>query len=216
VPAALVFAAAPLHPTPRLSARLATLNSPIVVAADGGATTALSFGFTPDLVLGDFDSIDSATLTRLQAEHVQIETHPRDKNATDGQLAVQRALQASPTELFLVGYLGGPRLDQALANVLLLAALEVPAVLLDAQNECRLLRDASSLAWTAEPDEVVSLIPLTPTVQGVRTVGLSWPLRHERLLLGDTRGVSNEPAAEQVEVSIDAGRLLVTRHFPRL
>jgi thiamine pyrophosphokinase len=187
-----------------------------VIAADAGATTALRFGFTPDLVLGDFDSIDPATLTRVRAEHVRIETHPRDKNATDGQLAIERALESSPDELFLVGYLGGPRLDQALANVLLLAALEVPAVLLDAQNECRLLRDASTLAWTAEPDEVVSLIPLTPVVEEVRTVGLRWPLENERLLLGDTRGVSNEPATERVEVSIDAGRLLVTRHFPRL
>lgn len=216
MPAALVFAAAPLQPTPRLTARLASLDTPRVIAADAGATTALAFGFTPELVLGDFDSIELATLLRLQAEHVHIQTHPRDKNATDGQLAIQRALEFDPTELYLVGFLGGPRLDQALANVLLLAAFEVPAVLLDADNECRLLRDASTLSWTTEPDEVVSLIPLTPTVEGVRTVGLRWPLENERLLLGDTRGVSNEPATEHVQVSIDSGRLLVTRHFPRL
>jgi thiamine pyrophosphokinase len=213
---ALVFAAAPVQPTPRLTARLASLDTPRVIAADAGATTALAFGFTPELVLGDFDSIEPATLLRLQAEHVHIETHPRDKNATDGQLAIQRALESDPTELYLVGFLGGPRLDQALANVLLLAALEVPAVLLDADNECRLLRNASTLSWTTEPDEVVSLIPLTPTVERVRTVGLRWPLESERLLLGDTRGVSNEPATEHVQVSIDSGRLLVTRHFPRL
>jgi thiamine pyrophosphokinase len=216
VPAALVFAAAPLQPTPRLSARLASLETPTVIAADAGAITALAFGFTPDLVLGDFDSIEPSTLARLRAKDIPIETHPRDKNATDGQLAIQRALEGEPTELYLVGFLGGPRLDQALANVLLLGTLVLPTILLDAHNECRLLRDASTLAWTTEPEEVVSLIALTSTVEGVRTVGLRWPLNGERLLLGDTRGVSNEPATEHVQVSIDSGRLLVTRHFPRL
>jgi thiamine pyrophosphokinase len=216
VPAALVFAAAPLEPTPRLTSRLASLESPTVIAADNGATTALAFGLTPDLVLGDLDSIEPSTLKELQRRRVPVETYPRDKNATDGQLAVERARQANPTELYLVGFLGGPRLDQALANVLLLTTIDLPTVLLDVHNECRLLRHGSVISWPAEPDEVVSLIPLTPTVEGVRTVGLRWPLSDARLLLGDTRGISNEPTGEHAQVSIESGRLLVTRHFPRL
>lgn len=212
--AALVFAAAPLEPTPRLSARLSKLESPVVVAADDGATTALALGFTPDVVLGDFDSIEPSTFAELQRRGVPIETHPRDKNATDGQLAIERALQSQPTEVFLVGFLGGPRLDQALANVLLLLTVDVPTVLVDAHNECRLLRARAVLTWTPDRDEVVSLIPLTPTVEGVRTEGLRWPLVGEQLHLGDTRGISNEPAAQRISIQTDAGVLLVTRHFP--
>jgi thiamine pyrophosphokinase len=214
VSAALVFAAAPLEPTPRLSARLSKLESPVVVAADDGATTALALGFTPDVVLGDFDSIEPSTFAELQRRGVPIETHPRDKNATDGQLAIERALQSQPTEVFLVGFLGGPRLDQALANVLLLLTVDVPTVLVDAHNECRLLRARAVLTWTPDRDEVVSLIPLTPTVEGVRTEGLRWPLVGEQLHLGDTRGISNEPAAQRISIQTDAGVLLVTRHFP--
>lgn len=216
MPAALVFAAVPLRPTPRLSARLAGLESPTVIAADDGATTALAFGLTPDLVIGDLDSIQPATLDELRRRNVPFETHPRDKNATDGQLAIERAVVFQPSELHLVGFLGGPRLDQALANVLLLTEIDLPTVLLDAQNECRLLRDASALSWSSEPDEVVSLIPITPRVEGVRTEGLRWPLSGETLFLGDTRGISNEPGEARARVSIQAGRLLVTRYFPRL
>ena len=216
MPAALVFAAAPLQPTPRLRARLAGLISPTVIAADDGATTALAFGFAPEIVLGDFDSLAPATLGRLREQGARIETFPRDKDATDGQLAIERALEEHPTELYLVGFLGGPRLDQELANVLLLTTIDVPSVMLDDHNETRVLRPQTVLSWSAEPDEVVSLIPLTPTVDGVRTHGLRWPLSGDQLRFGDTRGISNEPVEPAVQVETHGGLLLVTRHFPRL
>jgi thiamine pyrophosphokinase len=212
--AAVVFAAAPLAVTRRTSARLADLAEPYVVAADGGAATALAFGFQPDVVVGDLDSIDAPVLAELRRRGVAVETHPRDKDATDGQLAVERAQQVEPTFLWLLGFLGGPRLDQALANVLYLARLRTPAALLDEQNECRLLLPEHELAWTPEPDEVISLLALSAEVSGVRTTGLRWPLSDDRLSLGDTRGVSNEPDAPRAHVSIEHGLLLVTRHFP--
>jgi thiamine pyrophosphokinase len=209
-----VFAAARLAPTSRLRARLRTLRKPYVVAADGGAATALAFGYPPDVVIGDLDSMDSATLSELRRLGKPIEAHPRDKDATDGQLAIERALQVGPSELVLFGFLGGPRLDQALANVFILIGLETPAVLLDEQNECVLVRPGADHAWRTEPNEVVSLLPLKGDAEGVRTTGLRWPLVSEPLRLGDTRGLSNEPTADEATVSIERGLLLVTRHFP--
>ena len=93
---AVVFAAAPLTPSPRTIARLAALEQPYVVAADGGAATALAFGFQPDVVVGDLDSIAAPVLADLQRRGVPIETYPRDKDATDGQLAIERALVVQP------------------------------------------------------------------------------------------------------------------------
>jgi thiamine pyrophosphokinase len=213
VPAAIVFAAAPLAPTPRLRGRLSSLESAYVIAADAGATTALAFGLTPREVIGDFDSVDAATLERLHAQHIPIATYPRDKDATDGQLAVERALQFQPDALYLLGFLGGPRLDQALGNILLLTRIEIPAVLLDERNECRLVRPQLDVVWQPEPSEVVSLIPLTEEVRGVLTEGLRWPLRNETLTRGGTRGISNEPTGDQAHVRIASGLLLLTRHF---
>ncbi len=210
----MVFGAAPLRVTSRITSRLAGLHRPYVVAADGGAATALAFGCQPDVVVGDLDSIDASVLAELGQRGVPLETHPRDKDATDGQLAIERALLVKPRCLWLFGFLGGPRLDQALASVLLLAHLGSQAVLLDERNECRLLLPGRGQAWAPEPQEVVSLLALSAEVTGIRTRGLRWPLNAERLFLGDTRGISNEPNAHQVQVSIERGQLLVTRHFP--
>jgi thiamine pyrophosphokinase len=213
---AVVFAAAPLQPTNRLQARLAGLCQPFVVAADGGASTALAFGMQPDVVIGDLDSIDGATLGELELRGVALETFPRDKDATDGQLAVARALQTQPPELILLGFLGGPRLDQAVANVLLLVRLELPVTLVDEHNECTLLRAGEARTWRPESGEIVSLIPLDTAVEGVRATGLRWPLNGEPLALGDTRAISNEPVDNaEASVSIERGLLLLTRHFPQ-
>jgi thiamine pyrophosphokinase len=208
-----VFAAAPVEHSPRLRKRLAALHPLYVVAADGGAATALVFGYQPDVVVGDLDSIDAASLAELRRRGVPIETHARDKNATDGQLAIERALKQRPDGLFLVGFLGGPRLDQALASVLLLSRIETPAVLLDERNEALLLRPGTESVWRPDAAEIVSLIPIGGDVDGVRTHGLRWALQDERLTLGDSRGVSNEPVSTEASVSIQHGLLLVTRHF---
>ena len=210
----VVFAAAPLAPTARLNSRLAQLEQPFVVAADGGARTALDFGLRPDVVIGDLDSLAAATLVELKRASVPIETYPRDKDATDGQLAVERALAEHPSRLLLLGFLGGPRLDQLLANVLALSRVETPAVLLDEYNECVLLRPDNEHVWHPEPGELISLVPIGGAARGVRTRGLRWALDGDRLAFGDTRGVSNEAVAEEACVTIDGGLLLVMRHFP--
>jgi thiamine pyrophosphokinase len=214
VPTALVFAGAPLSLSARVQARLAELTEAFVVAADSGAATALAFGYVPDVVVGDFDSLPPATLAELERRGVAIERHPADKDATDGQLAIERALLTTPSALWLVGFLGGPRLDQALASVLQLVTLDVPTTLFDEHNECTLLRPGRGHAWLAEPGEVISLIPLGDDVEGVTTHGLRWPLTNARLRVGDARGVSTEPVSTHVRVSIASGCLLLTRHFP--
>ena len=210
----MVFAAAPLQPTRRLRSRLAGFDeTPFVVAADGGTRTAFAFGLRPDVVIGDHDSLDARTLQEVELAHIPIETYPRDKDVTDGQLAVERALRIQPRSLLLLGFLGGPRLDQSVANVLLLVRLEIPAVLLDERNECVLLRPGAEHTWHPEPGEIVSLLPIAGDVTGVRTRGLRWALRAESLTFGDSRGVSNEPVGDEASVWIGGGLLLVTRHF---
>jgi thiamine pyrophosphokinase len=210
---ALVFGGAPLLVTTRLVRRLAGLERPFVVAADAGAETALRLGFVPDVVVGDFDSLGEPALIELKTRQIAVERHPTDKDETDGQLAVERALAAGPDELLLIGFLGGPRLDQEVANILLLTSVPAVAVLVDGANECRLVRSGEKCAWIPERNEIVSLLPVGGDAHGVRTYGLRWQLNGDTLRLGSTRGVSNEPLAEHVGVELAAGSLLVTRHF---
>lgn len=220
---AIVFGGAPVYATPRLRERLACREGdtrPFVVAADRGATRALELGYLPDLVLGDMDSIEPETLARLTEQGIGVESHPRDKDATDGHLAVDRALQEGCSELLLLGFLRGPRLDHEVANLLLLLRLprDARGTLLEDANDITLLRGGSAIEWRPEPGEIVSLVAPGLEAVGVTTRGLRWQLSGETLHAGDTRGVSNEPqvsdSPEPVGVALRSGALFVLRHFP--
>src|SRR5207244_5922672 len=102
------------------------------------------------------DSRNAATRLELERRGVAFETYPRDKNATDGQLAVERALQTAPAAVWLLGFLGGPRLDQSVANMLLLTRIDVQMILMDEMNECVLLRPHTEFGWTPAPKHIVS------------------------------------------------------------
>jgi thiamine pyrophosphokinase len=185
-----------------------------VLAADGGARSALACGRPPELVVGDLDSIDAEALAALRAAGAALETHPVAKEATDGELALRRALAWGATRITIVGALGGPRADHALANVLLLTRPELAGIrvsLLDNGNEATLLRGGERLGWTGATGEIVSLLPLSDPAGGIWTRGLRWPLAGDHLELGSTRGVSNEAIETAVEVRLERGRLLITR-----
>src|SRR5262245_13615359 len=96
---------------------------PYVVAADGGARHAAALGLAIDRWVGDGDSLGEDGLAELAAAGVPIYRSPFDKDESDTELSVRAALARRPAAVTIVGALGGPRLDHALAN---LALLELP------------------------------------------------------------------------------------------
>lgn len=183
----------------------------VVVAADGGAEVALALGIGVDVVVGDFDSITSASVAILERSGARIERHPREKDATDLALAFDAALAFGSRRILLVGGWGG-RLDHLLGELLLLGAEAYAAVEVDAllgAAAVHVVRGERLLAGT--PGEVVSLLALHGPAVGVVTEGLVYPLRGETLPAGSSRGVSNVFAAEEARVSLERGVLLAVR-----
>lgn len=65
-----------------------------IISADGGADRAARLGFVSDYIVGDFDSIadGDARATAASAKHFRF---PRDKDHTDGELALAAAVLLS-------------------------------------------------------------------------------------------------------------------------
>ncbi len=121
-------------------------DAALVVAADGGATKAMAAGLAPDLVVGDGDSLGPAGLASVREAGIPIEPADEAKDESDLELAVLAALARGATRFTILGALGGPRFDHALANAWLLALPALagrPAILLDGATRVRLL-DASA------------------------------------------------------------------------
>ncbi len=204
-----------------------------VVAADGGARHADALGLAIDRWVGDGDSLGEAGIEALAARGIAIERAPTDKDESDTELALRLALDLGASRITILGALGGPRLDHALANVALLtmpslAGVEVALLAVDVR--LRLLQslraagaadahDAEApvgLALQGLPGGLVSLLPVGDDVLGVSTEGLAYPLVDEPLLLGRTRGLSNVLLGHRGRVALHQGRLLVIETPARL
>ena len=180
-----------------------------IICADGGTRHAVALGLRPDLVIGDMDSLEKEEWQNLKNAGVQIELFPRDKNETDLELALNRAIEMEPGVLIIIGALGG-RLDQTLGNTALLSDARLAAVnirLDDGLEEIFFCRDQVEVRGSR--GDLLSLIPWGNPVHGVQTQGLKWPLQNETLFPEKTRGISNEMTGETASITIASGLLLV-------
>lgn len=180
-----------------------------IIAADGGTRHALALGVTPNVVIGDLDSMRRAEIEEVKSREIQIILYPRDKNETDLELALNHALGLKPDGILVIGALGD-RLDQTLANLALISGARFSGLdvrLDDGVEEAFFCRASSEVRGRS--GDVISLIPWLGKVEGVRTENLKWPLRGETLYPERSRGVSNEMAAALAKVGIASGLLLV-------
>lgn len=195
-----------------------TSDRTAVICADRGFDHARRLGLVPDLVVGDFDSISADAKSALDGMSSRIEVHPQAKNATDTEIAVDRAIALGATHILLLGALGG-RVDHEMSNILMLAKLErlgVHSEILD--NICRIMLIAAGHNPTeakiqASRGDKLTLLPLSAACVGVTLQGLQYPLYKATLQLGTSRGVSNVFVEEEATISLDNGLLLAILTF---
>lgn len=180
-----------------------------VLAADGGIRHLLSLGLWPDAIIGDNDSLPAGIADELPAHEVVVAIYQPDKNETDLELALLYAIEHYPEDDILVfGAIGG-RLDQTLANIMLLAhprLIEQEIALVEESERAWLVRRETRIV--GRPGDIVSLVPLGGPVLVGQTSGLRWPLHNETLSFGPARGISNEMTDELATVTVKSGLLM--------
>lgn len=180
-----------------------------ILCADGGTRHALALGLTPNAVIGDLDSVTDEERRKMKELDVEIIQHPADKNETDLELAINHAVTLNPVQILILAALGG-RMDQTLANIALLANLQLSTFnlkLTDGVEEIFFCRAQAQVEGRS--GDIVSLIPWQGEVTGVFTENLRWHLHHETLYPDKTRGISNEMTADVATITIQSGLLLI-------
>jgi len=180
-----------------------------VIAADSGLHAAQDLGVEVDLVVGDFDSAAPAAVAAAVRAGAILERHPRDKDATDLELALDAALTRGLSPAVLVGGAGFDRIDHFMANALVIAHPRYAEL----QPEwwvkgAHVIPVHDRIEISGSIGDIVSLLPVGGASAGVTTTGLRWELQDETLPSGSTRGVSNEMSASTASVGIATGTLL--------
>jgi len=178
----------------------------LFIVTDGAANDLAARGLLPDVVLGDFDSLDANTPGRLpNTAFVRAE----DQEASDLDKAITYARERGATRVTVAGA-GGGRIDHTLTSIALLLKFypETDVRLVDDSGEVRVVSSAAE--FHGQAGDILSLIAFAPA-EGVTAEGVLWPLSNEWLHPG-SRGVSNVLVAETARVSVRSG-LLIACHL---
>lgn len=176
-----------------------------VIAVDGGFASLEAIGCVPDMALGDFDSLGYVPTG------LRVVRFPPEKDASDMELALTRAVRAGADRVAVYGALGG-RLDHTLANLSLLASfaergLEVVAV--GMAERIAFLAGPGELLIDAAPEGIVSVFSLTDVSTGVNEEGLKYGLDDATLTNRTSWGLSNELVGTAARISVESGTLAV-------
>jgi dihydrofolate synthase / folylpolyglutamate synthase len=184
-------------------------QSNLVICADSGADAAWEAGITPDIIIGDMDSIQKETLEHFTNLGVEIIKDPSPDHL-DSELAILKAIELGVDRILLFACMG-ERIDQSLAGPGLLQPQSFP-LSLSAKNgtlfdgEIILIQNQSTIRilprnYSFIPDGKMgcSLLPL-PTATSVTTSGLQFDLHGEDLTYPERMSVSNSPIASDVKI----------------
>lgn len=181
-----------------------------VIGADQGLASICGAGITPDLAIGDFDSVDSKTELFYKDKVPAIRLIP-EKDFTDTHAALEKALDMNPESIVILGGTG-TRLDHTMANVSLLMMAcdrEIPAWLVDPHNVIRVIKDAVAIRKNEQCGTYLSVMPLGDRVEGLSMRGVKYETEKITLTQGISLGVSNEIVDDTAYISIDNGYLIV-------
>jgi len=114
----------------------------VVMAADSGMDFLYRTGILPDIIVGDFDSVDSQVLDHFrQHEHIEICALNPEKDDTDTEHAIREAIRRGADDVTIIGGTG-TRIDHVLGNIWLLGiGLEegIKMQILDEHNRIRMV-----------------------------------------------------------------------------
>jgi len=180
-----------------------------IICLDGGLKYIDGTGIMPNIIVGDFDSVNIDLVEKYRKKGVEIESFPVRKDFTDMELGIDIAVKAGAESVIFLGALGG-RLDHMLGNIYNMkqaAKLGMEAGIIDEKQHAFLLEKGRKFKY--KKGTVISLIPISEQVTDIKTVNLSYPLNRETLYNGYSRGLSNVFEEDEVEISFSSGILLV-------
>ncbi len=153
--------------------------------------------------LGDFDSLGEIPVPPPRKKF------PSEKDETDGELAVDRALELGATELLFYGG-GGGREDHFLGNLHLLhKAKEGGADAALVTNGATITLCGTGECKFSCGKKTVSLLPFGGEAHIMNMRGLKYSPADLRLCYGSTHGISNVAEAEEISFRVEEGEVLV-------
>ena len=180
-----------------------------VIAADAGYLFLRNLEIEPDLIIGDFDSMEENIISKAKIIRL-----PKEKDDTDMLAAIRQGINQGYQKFVLLGGAGG-RIDHTIANIQCLTYLS--------KNGCRGFLYApkyemqvvtnGSIDFPAYEQGVLAVFSMGDCASGVCLQGLKYPLTDASITNDFPIGVSNEFIGKASCIEVKNGSLLVIRYL---
>ncbi len=165
-----------------------------LIGVDGGALYLTQRGVSPDLVIGDLDSLSPTQISDYQQTSDVLNID--EQQSTD----FEKALYSLEAPLFIAFGFWGKRLDHSLTALHTLTKYRAEKRVLMVDTVDLFFIPQDEFAISAPPGTRVSIFPLRP-VSFEGSSGLQYPLAGLHMETGAAIGVSNETTASQFSIS---------------
>lgn len=182
----------------------------IIIGVDSGCNTLYKLNIMPNLILGDFDSIDKDVLNYFLSKEVNLERYSSHKDYSDTHLAYRRAKEIYKVSEILMFGVTGTRLDHTLGNIgLLFNGLKdnINIQIIDENNRMFIVDKSSVIK--KEEGRYVSFHALSEDVENFTIRGGKYDLTNYDMNLLEPRAICNEFLDGDINITFSEGIILV-------
>ncbi|SOC35440.1 thiamine diphosphokinase [Ureibacillus acetophenoni] len=210
----IVCAGGPKQDLPSLKTYASSTDA-IFIGADRGSIYLLNQGIVPEEIVGDFDSLSEEVWIRVSNCVRKIDRVQAEKNDTDTDLALEKALNYKPTEIIVTGVTGG-RLDHfesALRTIYRVQSrnLHIRMKIVNEKNEIQFLFPGKHPILKDDRYQYLSFFAYEQNVKDVTLRGVKYETTNEIIELGTSRFTSNELNSIEGYISFSSGICLMIR-----
>ena len=175
-----------------------------IIAIDGATQKLLNYGILPDLITGDFDSIDENFVHAIAPNLNRISTP--DQNFADIEKAIRLIIEFGGKKITVIGILGG-RPDFTIAHIAVLLRYhkEIDCIFADETSDIRAV--STEITLDTNLGDTISLVTFQEDVR-VTLRGTEWELEDAILPIG-THGVSNIACENSIHLQVQNGVVLL-------
>lgn len=181
-----------------------------VICADGGAKWAYEDAIKVDAIIGDFDSVSQEIMALYEDSETKIIKAPKEKDETDGVLAVDYALLKGADYVTILGATGG-RLDHQYGNIMLLKRLQ------NAKCGGRMIlgngyavMSNHNIEISCKVGDTISIVPFDGELVINGTCGLKYKVdKGTCFRYGYPIGISNIAVNPKIRIDITGGNALI-------
>lgn len=168
-----------------------------LISTDGAAKRLQEFGITPNIIIGDFDSLN------VDAKHFPHSELRRiaDQNTTDLEKALQYCMHLPNKKILCLGALGASA-DHAIHNLSLLArygdALDLTLLNMTPEGREWIFKLKPNMRIYTTPQSIMSFFPFPEAILSAPT--LEWPLHRTHINQRERSAVRNRTTTAITEI----------------